>query len=95
MGWCLSCHRAPEKHLRPIDEVTNLDWDPADENRDEFYTHLAESAGVSVEELKESALSRVGIEEGSDKPMTQREIGLAMKDALGVNPPVGCAARHR
>ncbi|MFD2302272.1 cytochrome c3 family protein [Roseibacillus ishigakijimensis] len=27
MGWCLDCHRAPEEHLRPIEEVTNLDYD--------------------------------------------------------------------
>ena len=27
MGWCLDCHRSPEKHLRPIEEVTNLDYD--------------------------------------------------------------------
>ncbi len=28
MAWCLDCHRAPENHLRPLDEVTNLDWQP-------------------------------------------------------------------
>lgn len=28
MGWCLECHRAPEKHLRPLEEVFNLDWEP-------------------------------------------------------------------
>lgn len=27
MGWCLDCHRAPEEHLRPIEEVTNFDYD--------------------------------------------------------------------
>jgi hypothetical protein len=26
MGFCLDCHRNPEEHLRPRDEVTNLDW---------------------------------------------------------------------
>lgn len=31
MGWCLECHRAPEKHLRPPDEVTNLAWTPLDD----------------------------------------------------------------
>lgn len=29
MGWCLECHRAPESRLRPRDQVTNLDWQPA------------------------------------------------------------------
>ena len=27
MGWCLECHRAPEKHLRPKDKVYQLDWE--------------------------------------------------------------------
>jgi menaquinone reductase, multiheme cytochrome c subunit len=26
MGWCLDCHRAPENHLRPKSEVTNMQW---------------------------------------------------------------------
>ncbi|MCG3173498.1 MAG: hypothetical protein GMKNLPBB_01695 [Myxococcota bacterium] len=28
MGWCLECHRAPEKHLRPKSEITNMEYDP-------------------------------------------------------------------
>ncbi len=28
MGWCLDCHRAPEKYLRPLDQVTNMAWEP-------------------------------------------------------------------
>ena len=26
MGWCLECHRNPEPHLVPKDQVTNLAW---------------------------------------------------------------------
>jgi hypothetical protein len=28
MRWCLDCHRAPEKNLRPVEEVTNMAWRP-------------------------------------------------------------------
>jgi len=28
MGWCLDCHRAPEKYLRPPELVTSMDWRP-------------------------------------------------------------------
>ena len=35
MGWCLECHRNPDDHLRPIDQVTNMKWTPAD-NQAEF-----------------------------------------------------------
>jgi hypothetical protein len=34
MEWCLECHRNPEKHLRPREQVFNMKWQPADE-RDE------------------------------------------------------------
>jgi len=26
MSWCLECHRAPERNLRPPSEVTNMTW---------------------------------------------------------------------
>ncbi len=28
MGWCLECHRDPDRHLRPLDAVTDLEWTP-------------------------------------------------------------------
>jgi hypothetical protein len=28
MSWCLDCHRNPENHLRPLDQVTNMLWIP-------------------------------------------------------------------
>lgn len=30
MSWCLDCHRAPEMHLRTDGDVTNMDWEPAE-----------------------------------------------------------------
>jgi hypothetical protein len=33
MGWCLDCHRNPELHLRPPEEVTNMAYVPAQEQR--------------------------------------------------------------
>ncbi len=28
MGWCLTCHRDPAPNLRPVDQVTNMAWQP-------------------------------------------------------------------
>jgi hypothetical protein len=28
MGWCLECHRNPSQHLRPRDQITNMEWRP-------------------------------------------------------------------
>jgi hypothetical protein len=30
MGWCLECHRNPQKHIRPLDQITNMAFDPLD-----------------------------------------------------------------
>ncbi len=34
MGWCLDCHRNPELHLRPKDQVTNMKWSPPADQAD-------------------------------------------------------------
>lgn len=39
MEWCLACHRAPEQHLRPKDQIFTMGWDPM------------QALGVSQEEL--------------------------------------------
>ena len=31
MGWCLECHREPEKNLRPKDQITNMGWKATDD----------------------------------------------------------------
>jgi hypothetical protein len=28
MGWCLECHREPERFVRPRDQVFNMEWRP-------------------------------------------------------------------
>jgi hypothetical protein len=28
MEWCLGCHRAPERHVRPREYVFNMEWQP-------------------------------------------------------------------
>lgn len=33
MRWCLDCHRAPEKHLRPVEEVTTMGYQPTGEDQ--------------------------------------------------------------
>ena len=32
MEWCLECHRAPEKFVRPREEVFNMQWKPTDDH---------------------------------------------------------------
>jgi hypothetical protein len=34
MGWCLTCHRDPDMHLRPREELTNFNWRPPADQED-------------------------------------------------------------
>jgi hypothetical protein len=29
MGWCLTCHRSPDMHLRAVSDITSMKWIPA------------------------------------------------------------------
>lgn len=28
MGWCLTCHRAPQDHIRPLQDITKMNYQP-------------------------------------------------------------------
>ncbi len=45
MSWCLDCHRNPEKHLRPLDRVTDMTW--AAEDQDALGTLLREKYNIN------------------------------------------------
>ena len=44
MKWCLDCHRNPDESLRPVDQVTNLGWDPQGEELKKVYDEELEKA---------------------------------------------------
>ncbi len=49
MSWCLDCHRAPEKHLRPVDQVTNMSWKPPDGDQVQHGMELKQQYGIRDE----------------------------------------------
>lgn len=47
MAWCIDCHRNPEPHIRPVEFVTQLDWEPeGDETKEEIGARLVEEKGI-------------------------------------------------
>jgi len=51
MEWCLDCHRTPEKHLRPREEVTNMKFHPGDVyNESTKSPHTQTSLGKELKE---------------------------------------------
>jgi Cytochrome c7 and related cytochrome c/Class III cytochrome C family len=45
MSWCLDCHQAPERHLRPLSEITNMDWAPGPD-QERIGRQIADELGV-------------------------------------------------
>lgn len=50
MAWCLDCHRHPENHLRPLDQITNLDWVPPTSSDKESAADAQKRLGLELKE---------------------------------------------
>jgi hypothetical protein len=104
MGWCLDCHRNPENKLRPLDQVTNLNYKPDQLDRAAFYQGLLgkgikaeEIAGVIGKDKKASNLQELLTlaDAAYGKSVTQLEVGSQLKKHWQVQPPDSCTACHR
>ena len=48
MGWCLECHRDPAPHLRPVEMITKMDWEPPEgETRESFGQKIVEREHIN------------------------------------------------
>lgn len=54
MGWCLDCHRNPEKFLRPKEEVTNMAWTPPNGDQISLGLKLKQEYGIRDEHYMSS-----------------------------------------
>ncbi len=50
MGWCLDCHRNPERFVRPRSEVFNMAYEPP-ANQRELGTELVEAYHIDTDKL--------------------------------------------
>jgi len=46
MAWCLDCHRNPAPRIRPVEQVTNLGWQP-DRDPAEIGSEIIRARGIS------------------------------------------------
>ncbi len=93
MGWCLDCHRNPAQHLRPLDQITNLDWKPEDMKREDFYAYLAAHSDKTPEQLMEEAWASKAFDMSG--PLTQKEVGTQLEEMRGIQHHEHCTACHR
>ncbi len=61
MRWCLDCHEAPEKQIRPKEEIYNMEWKPPPDQ---------EQQGVKL--VKQYHISRQRLEQLRDCSMCHR-----------------------
>lgn len=87
MAWCLDCHREPEKHLRPVDEVYNLAWDP----REHLLAHFEEYEARLSDPQREDP-------EALTRSEAQLVIGQAVREKYSIHDTqymVSCSTCHR
>src|SRR5213078_801597 len=61
MRWCMDCHEAPEKQIRPKDQIYQMDWQPP-----------PDQAKRGAELVKEYQISRIRLSELRDCSMCHR-----------------------
>jgi hypothetical protein len=86
MGWCLDCHRAPEKHLRPRSEVTTMGY--------------VEKRLKSAQQLQAASTdsSTSAHSQGFSLADMQAELlkeGKKLKADGKISPPLHCSGCHR
>ncbi len=100
MEWCIACHRAPEKHLRPKSEVFNMQYDPSTSAKwtAEDFGYNGTLAGKPHPALSDPAVYDAEKKEFKDRPTSQKDLGLFLKDHYNVRDAVtltNCSMCHR
>ena len=55
MDWCLDCHRAPERFIRPVDQVFTMGWQPPVEQAS-LGAQLVNEYGIKVDQLTDCSI---------------------------------------
>jgi hypothetical protein len=55
MDWCLACHRAPERFVRPREAVFTLGWEPSP-GQAGLGSQLVAEYGIEVEQLDDCSI---------------------------------------
>lgn len=55
MDWCLECHRAPERFLRPADQIYRMGWEPP-EDQITLGRQLVAEYGIRVDQLTDCSI---------------------------------------
>jgi len=93
MEWCISCHREPERFLRPKTEVTSMTWEPGGGG-----VWKAEDFGFYGRTADGKEHPRAAELVGKPRPSDQGELGRLLKDVYEVRDAgtmTSCSMCHR
>jgi hypothetical protein len=109
MEWCLDCHRAPERNLRPRSEVTNMQWNPKLASRPRVPVIKNDKGELKVvvpellaaherESIQYVDAASVDLDGTAILPASQGEMGRMLKDKYQVRDKhtlTNCSMCHR
>ena len=64
MKWCLDCHRNPEQHIRPREQVFSMTWKPENEGKTQ--------AQLGAELVEKYHVRRAATDEDADPALAQQ-----------------------
>ena len=103
MSWCLDCHRAPNQHLRPVSQVTNMAWDDLKAAKKVAYDPAKDKARERRKDIVKLRRDiKLGLTVRAHSFRTLLSFVLGKKKAsdiktahIVVNPPKHCSGCHR
>ncbi|SHK03228.1 Cytochrome c7 [Rubritalea squalenifaciens DSM 18772] len=87
MDMCITCHRSPEEHIRPLEEVTNLDFIAKD--------YISARPELAEEIEKFSAEHDLKLKPHGSQKEAQVALGSLLKHKWSVQPKESCFTCHR
>jgi hypothetical protein len=55
MDWCLACHRAPERFIRPVEQIFTMNWEPPSDQAT-LGPQLVAEYGIEVAQLTDCSI---------------------------------------
>lgn len=94
MAFCLDCHRNPEKHLRPVEYVYDLDWTAKVYLTKPENKEMLEKLNTWHEKRAAEGKQSVALTERSSPSSFQKSLGIYLKESHHINAKVSCQTCH-
>lgn len=94
MGMCIDCHNAPEDHIRPVEFVTDLQWNAKDYLFSEKGAKTLEAVKAWHEQRAAAGKKHIDLNQKSTDGECQKAFGLYLKEKHSIAPKTSCQTCH-